>query len=264
MIESVITFDVETTGLHPIMERVIEIAAVRWAHGEPVETFQSLVRPNHPIDPRASEIHGMVDADVADAPESAAVLRDFCTFVGGHTLAAHNSPFDMAFLTMEALRSRITMTETTVIDTLPLSRRAFPSLPSHKLVYLSQVLGLGATQSHRALDDALTAGRLLHRAWQELGDIPRHCCAPFPSQPKLRLPKPIRTLRQAVEQQCNTIIDYVMPNGSTSEREIIPVEILEIMGKTYLFCRLCKADGTDEDRTYRVDRIRGVRAMLGV
>ena len=261
MTETMITFDVETTGLHPIMERVIEIAAVRWCQGEPVETFQSLVCPNKPIDPRASEIHGLSDADVADAPQSDAVLASFRAFIGNDTLAAHNSPFDMAFLTMESLRSRIDLVETTVIDTLPLSRRAFPSLPSHRLTYLSKALGLGATQAHRALDDAETAGRLLLRAYQELGEIPQHCRTPFPSQPKLRLPKPLRMLRQAVDQQAPTLIDYALPNGSVSEREIIPIDIIDIMGKTYLFCRTCAGD---EARTYRLDRIRSVLAMEAV
>ncbi len=258
MFEEIVTVDVETTGLHPVTERIIELAAVRWVDGEAVEQFQTLVRPDKPIDPRASAVHGLTDDDVADAPLPREALERFHDFAGHLPLAAHNAPFDMGFLAMESLRARVRLAERMVVDTLTLSRKAFPHLPSHKLEFLSQTLGLGAKTHHRALDDARTAGHLLYASIREIGELPRQCRIKYPHGGKNRFTGALRGLKEAIEAGTDTALEYELPNGATSERMVIPIAVVHVMGRSYLHCRTCVKD---EDRTYRLDRIRSVRLM---
>lgn len=137
--------DVETTGLSPARDRIVEIAVVRVWAGVILHRWSTLVNPGIPISPFASDCHGISDADVADAPSLAAVLPTVRRLVAGSTIAAHNAAFDRGFLTM--LPQPWTCT-------LELARERFPELANHKLRTLVEHLGL---ERH-------LAGRPLHRA----------------------------------------------------------------------------------------------------
>jgi DNA polymerase III epsilon subunit family exonuclease len=260
MIQDIITFDVETTGLHPVTDRVIELAAVRWSAGQPVDTFQYLVNPRQPIPAESSAIHGIQDADVSTAPEISPVLQLFQKFVGSTPLAAHNAGFDIGFLTMECARSRMVWNDTQVLDTLPLSRAAFPELPSHRLDRLSYALRLGAVQHHRALADCMTAGRMMYEAFSRLDAIPPAAWMTWSSGLKQALPAKLKALQTALSASATVEILYKSDKDPRARSlQVKPVALMDILGRSYLYGHCLDVR---EDRTFRLDRVE--RADLAV
>jgi len=142
--------DIETTTNKVEQADVIEIAAVRVRDRLIVDEYSALVRPDSPIDPEAQKVHGLSDADVADAPSFAEVWPQVKAFCGDDVLVAHNGHhFD--FPVIERLTGeKLACT----YDTLPLARKLFTS--SAGLVHLAERLGVDRGRSHRALDDVRT------------------------------------------------------------------------------------------------------------
>jgi DNA polymerase III epsilon subunit family exonuclease len=145
-----VTFDFETTDMDVATCGVIEIGAARVVNGEIVERFHSMVNPFKPISPRATEIHGYTDADVASAAPFSAVFAEFRAFVGSDILIAHNGQkFDIP-----VLRRLASVEDLTFYDTLPLVRSL--SQDSAKLEDIAARHGIDTGRAHHALDDACT------------------------------------------------------------------------------------------------------------
>ncbi len=150
----VIVFDLETTGLSQQNDRITEIGAVRLKGGEVTEEFDTFVHPGRPIPPRISQMTGITDDMVANAPGEKEALIDFFAFCGEcRLLVAHNAAFDTGFLRHAAERSRLNLSMTS-IDTVSIARVLYPNLKNHKLDTVAKALALPPFQHHRACDDA--------------------------------------------------------------------------------------------------------------
>jgi DNA polymerase III epsilon subunit family exonuclease len=153
-----VAFDLETTDNDIAACEIVEIGAVRVKNGEIVDSFQSLVRGDRTISPRATAVHGYCDADLVQAPGFAAVWRQFRDFVGDSILVAHNGlHFDVPVLLR--LAGGMAGTEgLTFYDSLPLAR-SLSSL-SARLPDLAARYGVETGRSHHALDDAVALARV--------------------------------------------------------------------------------------------------------
>lgn len=157
-----VAFDVETTGLNAKTDRLTEIGAVVFRGGETGERFSTYVNPKMPIPREITELTGITDRDVFDAPEENEAVAAFLEFVDGRPIVAHNAPFDTGFMAEACKRSGIPF-DPVVIDTLVLSQCLLPELKRHKLDIVSKHLGLPQFNHHRAFDDAMVVARIMDK-----------------------------------------------------------------------------------------------------
>ena len=153
-------FDTETTGLDPGVEYLTEIGAVIIRNGEVVEEFDTFVKPGKPITPKITELTGITNEMVADAPSEKEALEAFLAFAGDRILVGHNvHAFDMRFLRAAAKRSGIKL-EPTYIDTLTMAQTMYPGLHNYKQGTINKHLELPAYEAHRACEDSAALGRI--------------------------------------------------------------------------------------------------------
>ena len=161
-------FDFETTGMDPVFDRVVELAALRIDADGETSSFHSLVNPGRAIPPGVTNIHHITDGMVADAPRFAAVAREFLDFADGSTLVAHNARFDLGFLQEGLARCGLPIWRGRTIDSVRLAKRCFPGLASYRLQSLRLALHLddepGNDQAHRAGADVFWTAQLLKLA----------------------------------------------------------------------------------------------------
>ncbi|MEC8915932.1 MAG: 3'-5' exonuclease, partial [Candidatus Neomarinimicrobiota bacterium] len=146
-------FDFETTGLDPMADRIIEIAAIRFEDGEITDRFVTLVNPGQPISPMITRITGISDEMVREKPREEEIIDELLAFLGDDPLVAHNIHFDQDFL--KSLCERCNKDEVTnpLYDTLQLGRSLLFDQAVFNLGSLSEFFGLSAQGAHRAEKD---------------------------------------------------------------------------------------------------------------
>ncbi len=151
-----VVFDLETTGLSPIKDDIIELSALLVKEGNVTDTFSTLVNPGRSIPASASRINGITNDMVADAPAIETVMTNFMEFSRCQILVGHNiKSFDLKFLNCVSERLFGTEIENDYIDTLYMSRSFLPQLRSHKLVDISAHFNISSEGAHRALNDCI-------------------------------------------------------------------------------------------------------------
>ncbi len=160
-----VVFDVETTGLSAVYNRIIELAAVKMHKGNVIGTFEEFIDPGHPLSKTTVNLTGITDEMVRGSKSEKEVLELFHEFSKGTILVAHNATFDMGFLNTSYERHGMPEATNPVIDTLELSRFLHPQLKSHRLNVLAKKYGVNLEQHHRAVFDSETTG---HLAWMFL------------------------------------------------------------------------------------------------
>ncbi|MBO7375815.1 MAG: PolC-type DNA polymerase III, partial [Clostridia bacterium] len=148
-----VVFDLETTGLSAVNDRIIEIGAVKIEGGKVTDRFSSFVDPGIHIPEFITGKTGISDADVAGAPKIEEILPEFAEFFGGCLLVAHNADFDTGFIRENCARLGIPFANPR-LDTVSLSRFLNRDLSRHRLDTLAQYFKLGDFNHHRAVDDA--------------------------------------------------------------------------------------------------------------
>ncbi|MDE6362667.1 MAG: 3'-5' exonuclease [Lachnospiraceae bacterium] len=161
---SYVAFDIETTGLNPKFDKIIEIGAVRIRDGKVAETFSSFVNPARSLPERIVELTGIHDGDVKGAPYMEEILDAFLVFLGEDILLGHNLLFDYSFVKKAAVNQKRTF-EKSGIDTLRIAKRFLNDLASRNLGYLCEYYHI-ELDAHRALNDAIAA----HELYQILGN----------------------------------------------------------------------------------------------
>lgn len=164
-----VVLDLETTGLSPTMDEIIEIAAIKLTlGGERHLTIQTLVKPTCKVPSKITRITGITQAMIdADGIELEAAMRQFMEFVGDLPLVTYNASFDIGFLKAAAGRCGVVL-ENSYTCALKRARRAWPELPNHKLATVASVFNLPDNDQHRALGDSIRASHVFLLATTQL------------------------------------------------------------------------------------------------
>lgn len=154
--EDYVVFDLETTGISASEDSIIEISAVKVKGHEPAAEFTTLVNPGTHIPAGATNVNGITDEMVKDAPVLAEVLPDFLSFIEGEILVGHNiQSFDLLFLyrAAEELLGRDVVND--YVDTLYMAKACLPQLRRHRLTDISAHFNINTQGAHRALQDCV-------------------------------------------------------------------------------------------------------------
>lgn len=261
-----VAFDTETTGLSPHSEGLVEVAAVRFdLLTGAKEYFQTLVNPGKSIPWAATNVHGITDEMVFDAPSIDKVLPSFYKFIEGAIPVAHNAPFDIGFISLHSIRSGLEAPDVPVLDSCMFSRRVCTEQPSHSLGNLVRAHGIQASEFHRALADAkscmevfrIVVGKScgVNASWDEL--VSRHGriysfhdgSRPVSEQ---ELKERLAPLFTALEGKRPIWIHY---EGGFGAREVTPLLIYAKGSQQYMEAT-CHLDGMR--KSFRLDRIKKV------
>lgn len=164
---SIIAFDIETTGLDPDRDAVIEIGAVRFKGDRVEDEWSSLLNPGRPLTPFITQLTGITDEILAGAPRITQVLPELEAFVGEDPILGHNVRFDTSFM---ARRGLFELNET--LDTYDLASVLMPAAGRYGLSALASQLAVPVRGAHRALDDAHTTRQVFLQLFQKALEIP--------------------------------------------------------------------------------------------
>lgn len=167
-----ICFDIETTGLSAARDKITEIGAVKVENGVITDTFSTFANPEMPIPQKITQLTGITDDMVKDAPSQSEAVSAFLEFAGDNVLVAHNAPFDTSFIA-KACEDMGRDYNYTSIDTVAISRAILTDIKNCKLDTVAKFLRLGEFNHHRATDDAEMLARifinLCHRLTDDFG-----------------------------------------------------------------------------------------------
>lgn len=153
---SYIVVDLETTGLDSCFCDIIEIGAIRYIDGKKAEEFSTFVKPFEPLDEYITELTGITDEMLENAPPAADALKDFLAFVGSDLIVGYNVSFDINFLYDKINEFLSLIFSNNFIDVMRIARRVLPDAKNHKLLTVAKHLKIPNTIAHRALADCET------------------------------------------------------------------------------------------------------------
>lgn len=159
MLKTYVAFDLETTGLTPETDQIIEIGAVKVRDGKVVDRFMEFVRPDIEIPQKITEITGITNEMVADARETKEIITDFLTFCEDDVLIGHNVMFDYKFCKTYAQKYGYSF-EKKGIDTLKIARKVHKEFESKCLSALCEHYHIVNSAAHRAYHDALATAKV--------------------------------------------------------------------------------------------------------
>lgn len=223
IVTSYVCVDVETTGLNPKTEKLIEIGAVKVKNGVITDRFQSFVCPGRSLEQRIVELTHITDEMLLDAPKPSEVMPEFLAFCEELPLMGHNLSFDYAFLKKAMVNEKLSF-EKSGIDTLRIARKYLMELESRSLGYLCSYFDITHT-AHRALGDAEATSILYGKLCALFGEKAQKedCKAFLPSvlNYNVKREKPITIAqKEQITRYCNALgisLDRDLEQMSRSE-----------------------------------------------
>lgn len=282
-----VCFDLETTGLSPYQDSILEIGAVRFCLGNnQTKVFQSFIQFEGEIPEATFEIHHIESEWVRSAPPLKEILPKFLDFIGDCPLMAHNASFDVSMLANRFSPSSSTTSSSAsfpvssfmphpspeppknpIFDTLDLSKKLLPQNNKHSLEELKKYFAVHVERSHRALDDAKATSEIFSKilaiplkddSFQTLGDLtelsaPRYFSNSVIDQKAFT--SKAKIIHQAIQNNSILYIRYQNGEGKKTLRRVEPKNLIITEGHYYLegFCFL-----RQDERRFRLDRIQDI------
>ncbi len=261
--------DVETTGLSPMIDAIVEIGAVKITPSG-LEIFETLVNPEKPIPPKVTAIHHITDEMVKNSPTIRVALPDFANFVGSLPMLAHNAMFDSGFISQAFLKTGTPLPGNSLYCTIRMAKVIHKSgnkinengPPDFKLTSLCTYYNIVAQRQHRAHDDALAcltiAGNLLSSFDNSIiGRSFAFRLQQFSSYRNLPLPEAIKKVLAQIETQ--EIIEIRYAGGTHKDfRPIRPIGLLPMPKGASLYA-LCLLEA--QNKSFLLSKILETRTI---
>ncbi|MDR2580481.1 MAG: 3'-5' exonuclease [Fibromonadaceae bacterium] len=167
MPQNFVAIDVETTGLDPEKDEIINIALVRFENGAITASIDFMVKPQKEFSSFVSYLTGISQSELNEAKSFKEIVPEILEFINGQPLVAHNAPFDSRIFTLALSRNGFKNCEFLFWDSLAIAQAAW-TFESHKLENLIKQLNIEVSASHRALPDAEACGKVFLRGLEEL------------------------------------------------------------------------------------------------
>lgn len=215
--------DLETTGLNPAKNKIIEIGAVKMVDSQIVDTFSMLIDPELKIPDNITKLTGIDNKMVERAPKIQEGLKAFLEFVKDDDLLGHNLLFDYSFLKTQFSLQGINY-QAKGYDTLQIAKKMLPNLKSRSLSSLCEFYGLKNLQAHRAFEDASVTAKLYFKMEEQFKKENNHFFQPNILKYKIKKEEPI-TIRQKKYLidllKCHKIkIEAILPKGVNGMEEM--------------------------------------------
>lgn len=234
MIKRYVSIDLETTGLHPRLDKIIEIGAVKVEQGLETDSFHTYVNPGRQLNEQISALTGIRDGQLAKAPDMDQVLPELLLFLEDLPLVGHRILFDYSFLKKAAVDRRIPF-EKEGADTLKIARKYLGELEHRNLGYLCGYYNIPIIE-HRALEDARATYLIYQKMWEEFGSGEEGLFKPSPLRFRVKRDTPA-TIPQKEQLyrligQHNIITDYDVEKLTRSEASRYTDKILAEYGRS--------------------------------
>lgn len=171
--KGLVAVDLETTGLSPLVDKIIEIAAVKITEAGEVSSYHQLINPLIDIPEFTIQFHGLTNEDVKNSPTIKKPLKEFWDFVGRHPMIAHNSSFDLGYLIKASHDFQIEFPPLDIFDSCRYARATYKNQPNSpanfKLSTLSQYVGF-ELQHHVAIEDTYACLKIMAHIAKEMID----------------------------------------------------------------------------------------------
>ncbi|HON15310.1 MAG TPA: exonuclease domain-containing protein [Spirochaetota bacterium] len=252
--------DLETTGVNPAFDKIVEIGAVKFNLAGDKEEFHTLINPKVHIPYNVVRIHGITDEMVCNSPSIEDVVFSFYDFIKDSVLVVHNPSFDLSFIDLVFKKQGIASRRLWGLDTVRLARKFFCELPNHKLTTLASYLGIDC-RNHRALDDAIVCMMVFLEVVKRSGLDENSTFGEFMNihgarvnSKILREKSEIATARKIAIGKKITI-RYCDTDGNVTVRNILPKEFIQY-GKNRYIVAHCYLRGAE--RCFLESRIIGI------
>lgn len=263
--EGLVAIDLETTGLSPLVDRIIEIAVYKVTQDK-LEVFQTLVNPEIPIPPHTTAIHNITDEMVSNAPFLHEVLDELKSFVGVHPIVAHNAKFDLGFIVMGMQKGKIELAPNPIYCSCKLSRHTHKETTNHKLATLVKELNIPLLNHHRALDDAFASLKVFINSLERLSAAERtelrshgHLfdLNQFEKLKSEEIPEKLTNLEKLVKEAAVIEILYTGGNHKNKYRPVKLTALLNTTEGNILYAR-CLWSGLQ--KSFKLSKVAALRA----
>lgn len=263
--EGLIAIDLETTGLSPLVDRIIEIAAYKITSTE-TTLFTTLINPEIPIPPHTTAIHNITDDMVKDSPKLIQVLEEFKSFLGELPIVAHNAKFDLGFIVMGLQREKIKLSSALIYCSCKLARITHKEVVNHKLGTLVLELGIPLLNHHRALDDAYASLKIFIKGLERLApekkqqELKAHgylfSLGQFDELKNGELPAHLDELNKLVKEAAVIEIQYTGGNHKNKFRPVKLTSLLNTPDGNILYARCL---WSDMYKSFKLNKITALR-----
>lgn len=267
--EGLIAIDLETTGLSPLVDHIIEIAAFKVTRdGDSI--FTTLINPEIPIPPHTTAIHNITDEMIVDAPKLVEILPELKEFLGERAVVAHNAKFDLGFIVMGLHREKIKLSKAMIYCSCKMSRVMHKEVANHKLGTLVKELNIPLLNHHRALDDAYASLKIFIHGLERLKldrtpeqqrtDLKTHgllfSLDQFDELKTEELPLHLEELNKLVKEAAVIEIQYTGGNHKFKFRPIKLTSLLNTPGGNILYARCL---WSDIYKSFKLNKITALR-----